>query len=233
MPAVHKRNGEEVLMSILFVLLMFLLIMSISYFRGVQNQPVVRPEPGVRAQAPRVERDLGFEIPQGYCFHPGHTWVQREGAENARVGLDTFAGNLIGKIDRIEVAGPNRWVRQGQKLMTIHGGGVSLDLLSPVEGVVTAVNNDALQDPSVLTRDPYKDGWVAMVKSPDLALNQKNLVQGTMVAPWMQNNIMRLNGMLSQLSPALAQDGGLPVVGLLARLNPELQQKVVKEFLLS
>jgi glycine cleavage system H lipoate-binding protein len=219
-------------MSILFVLLMFLLIMSISYFRGVQT-PVLRPEPGVRAQVPRVERELGFEIPQGYCFHPGHTWVLREGTENARVGVDSFAGNLIGKIDRVEVAGPNRWVRQGQKLMTIHGGGVSLDLLSPVEGVVTGVNNDALQDPSLVTRDPYKDGWMAMVKSPDLALNQKNLVQGTMVAPWMQNNIMRLNGMLSQLSPALAQDGGLPVVGLLSRVNPETQQKIVKEFFLS
>ena len=220
-------------MSILFVLLMFLLIMSISYFRGAQNLPMARPEPGVRPQAPRLDHQLGFEIPQGYCFHPGHTWAQREGAENARVGLDSFAGNLIGKIDRIEVAGPNRWVRQGQKLMTVHGGGVSFDLLSPVEGVVTAVNNDALQDPSLLTRDPYKDGWVAFVKSPDLALNQKNLVQGTMIGPWMQNNLMRLNGMLAQLSPALAQDGGLPVVGLLSRLDLELQQKVIKEFFLS
>lgn len=220
-------------MSILFVLLMFLLIMSVSYFRGVQPQPALKPEPWARAQTPRVERELGFEIPQGYCFHPGHTWVLKEGPENARVGLDSFAGNLIGKIDRLEVIGPNRWVRQGQKLMTIHGGGASLDLLSPVEGVVTAVNNDALQDPALLTRDPYKDGWVAIVKSPDLALNQKNLVQDAMVAPWMQNNITRLNGMLSQLSPALAQDGGLPVAGLLARLNPELQQSVVKEFFLS
>jgi glycine cleavage system H lipoate-binding protein len=220
-------------MSILFVLLMFLLIMSISYFRGVQNQPAVKPELLARPQAPRVERELGFEVPQGYCFHPGHTWVLREGSENARVGLDSFAANLVGKIDRIEVAGPNRWVRQGQKLMTIHGAGASLDLLSPVEGVVTAVNHDALQDPTLLSRDPYKDGWVAIVKSPDLALNQKNLVQGTMVAPWMQNNVMRLNGMLAQLSPALAQDGGLPVVGLLARLNSELRQKVLKEFFLS
>jgi len=220
-------------MSILFVLLMFLLIMSISYFRGVQSQPALRPELMVRAQAPRIERELGFEIPQGYCFHPGHTWVLREGSENARVGLDSFAGNLIGKIDRIEVVGPNRWVRQGQKVLTIHGGGVSLELLSPVEGVVTAVNSDALENPTLLTRDPYKDGWVAVVKSPDLALNQKNLVQGPMVAPWMQNNITRLNGMLAQLSPALAQDGGLPVTGVLGRLNDELRQKVVKEFFLS
>lgn len=220
-------------MSILFVLLMFLLIMSISYFRGVQNQPALKPELLTRVRALRMEPEFGFEVPQGFCFHPGHTWAVREGSENARVGLDSFAANMIGKIERIEVVGPNRWVRQGQKLITIHGGGVSVDLLSPVEGVVTTVNNDALEDPSLLTRDPYKDGWVARVKSPDLAVNQKNLVQGSMVGPWMQNNITRLNGMLSKLSPALAQDGGLPVLGVLAQLNPDMRQKVLKEFFLS
>ncbi|HKS77133.1 MAG TPA: glycine cleavage system protein H [Terriglobales bacterium] len=220
-------------MSILFVLLMFLLIMSISYFRGVQTQPGLKPEPGLRPQTPRLERELGFAIPQGYCFHPGHTWMLKEGADNVRVGLDSFAGNLIGKIDRLEVVGPNRWVRQGQKLMSVHAGGNVLELLSPVEGVVVAVNHDAIEDPTLLTRDPYKDGWVAMVKSPDLAINQKNLVQSNMVAPWMQNNVSRLNGMLAQLSPQLAQDGGLPVSGILARVNPELRQKLTKEFFLS
>jgi glycine cleavage system H lipoate-binding protein len=220
-------------MSILFVLLMFLLIMSISYFRGVKNQPALKPEPGMRAPSPRPEREVGFDIPQGYCFHPGHTWVLKEGTDNARVGLDSFAGNLIGKIDRIEVIGPNRWVRQGQKLMTVHGGGLSLELLSPVEGVVTAVNRDTLEDPSLLTRDPYRNGWVATVKSPDLATNQKNLVPGPMVAPWMQNNVTRLNDMLSQLSPTLAQDGGLPLAGILARVDPELRVKLLKEFFLA
>ena len=220
-------------MSILFVLLMFLLIMSISYFRSMKVQPAVRPELRAGPPAPRMEREYGFAIPQDYCFHPGHTWVSREAPETARVGLDSFATNLMGKIDHIEVIGPNRWVRQGQKLMTVHGGGAAIELLSPVEGVVMAINHDALQDPSLITRDPYKDGWIAMVKSPDLAVNQKNLVQGPMVAPWMQNNVTRLNGMLAQVSPGLAQDGGLPIRGLLARVTPELRQKLVKEFFLS
>ena len=220
-------------MSILFVLLMFLLIMSISYSRSVKNQPALKPELGVPAPSPRLQRELGFDIPQGYCFHPGHTWMLKEGTDNARVGLDSFAGNLIGKIDRIEVIGPNRWVRQGQKLMTVHGGGLSLDLLSPVEGVVTAVNTDTLEDPSLLTRDPYRNGWVATVKSPDLAINQKNLVPGSILVPWMHNNVTRLNDMLSQLSPTLAQDGGLPLAGILARVNPELRVKLLKEFFLA
>jgi hypothetical protein len=131
------------------------------------------------------------------------------------------------------VIGPNRWVRQGQKFMTVMVGGHSYDLLSPVEGVITTINDDVVHDPSLLTRDPYKNGWVATVKSPDLAINQKNLVQGSMVAPWMQNNITRLNAMLGQLSPALAQDGGLPVGGILGRVTAEIREKLRKEFFLS
>ena len=218
-------------MSILFVLLMFLLIISISSFRS--PKPATQPEVFAKPQPPRIQRDYGFDVPEGYCFHPGHTWALKESGENVRVGVDSFAANLAGKIDRIEAIGPNRWVRQGQKLLTIVSGGNGIELLSPIEGVITAVNHDLMDDPGLLTRDPYKDGWVAMFKSPDVAINQKNLVQDTMVAPWMQNSVARLNSLLTQNAPALAQDGGLPVRGLLNQLTPELRQRVIKEFFLS
>ncbi len=220
-------------MSILFVLLMFLLIMSISYFVRPQEQPARRPEIVAQPQSPRLKREYGFEIPHGYSFHPGHMWASKESSDNARVGADSFVTHLMGKIDHIDVCGANRWVRQGQKLITLSRDGASVDLLSPVEGVVMAINDDVLREPSLAANDPYGKGWIAMVKSPDLAINEKNLVQGSMVAPWMQNNITRLNAMLSELSPALAQDGGHPISGLLPRLTPELRLKVVKEFFLS
>jgi glycine cleavage system H protein len=220
-------------MSILFVLLTFLLIISLSTLRKTQEKHVVKPEVWAAAKAPRIEREYGFEIPQDYCFHPGHTWALKETPETARVGVDSFAANLLGKIDRVEVSGLNRWVRQGQRLMKVVAGGTSLELLSPVEGVITAVNQEVLQNPELVTSDPYKNGWIALVKSPDLAVNQKNLVQGPMVAPWLQQSIARLNGMLAQLSPAMAQDGGLPVKGLLSQVTPELREKLVEEFFLS
>jgi glycine cleavage system H lipoate-binding protein len=220
-------------MSILFVLLMFLLVISVRYFIEPKSQPAVKPEILARPQPVRLKREHGFEIPQDYCFHLGHMWVAKEGVDDARVGADKFVTNLMGKIDRIEIRGANRWVRQGQKLITLTAGTTSLDLLSPVEGIVTAVNDDVLRDPSLLTSDPYENGWIAMVKAPDLKVNQRNLIQGSMVAPWMQNSAVRLNAMLSGPSPSLAQDGGVPIQGLLPQLDPEIQQAVVKEFFLS
>ena len=221
-------------MSILFVLLMFLLVMSINYFCfRTREQVIAQPQAWAGPQAARVQREYGFSIPEDYCFHPGHTWVLKEGGENVRVGIDSFAANLLGTIEHIDVIGLNRWVRQGQKLVTIRSGGQNFELVSPVEGVVMAVNKDAAQDPGLIARDPYQSGSIAIVKSPDLVTNKKNLVQGGMVAPWLQNSVTRLNGMVAQLAPTMAADGGLPLSGLLARVTPELREKLAKEFFLA
>jgi len=223
-------------MSILFVLMMFLVVMIVSYFLNPEShRATVRPALATHAspQHPRMQSEMGFQVPAGYSFHPGHTWALKEGPDTVRVGIDAFATNLLGKIDGIQMIGTNRWVRQGQKLMTVHSGDSSVELLSPIEGMVAEVNQKALEDPKVIGRDPYKDGWIAMVKAPDLAINQKNLVQGAMVAPWLQNNVSRLSTMLAPLSPALAQDGGLPVEGLLKQLPHELRQQVIASFFLN
>lgn len=225
--------GGEARMSILFVLLMFLLIISITYF---VKRPGEAIQPAMVAQAPQpaeMEREVGFDVPKGYCFHPGHTWVRDEGRQSARIGLDAFATNLVGKIDRIEVVGLNRWVRQGQKLMTVTHGGMTADLVSPVEGIVMAVNQEVLKDPDLLLNDPYQQGWICEMKSPDLGTNVKNLVQGTMVAPWMQHSVGRLTNLTSQYVTATAADGGLPVTGLLNQVEPGLQRRLISEFFLT
>jgi glycine cleavage system H lipoate-binding protein len=221
-------------MSILFVLLMFLLIISITYFvkrpgEAVQPAMVVAQAP----QAPEMEHEIGFEVPKGYSFHPGHTWVLDEGRQNARIGLDAFAVNLLGKIERIEVVGLNRWVRQGQKLMTVTHGGMTADLVSPVEGIVMSVNAEVLKNPDLLLHDPYQEGWICAVKSPDLGTNVRNLVQGTMVAPWMQHTLGRLTNLTSQYVTATAADGGLPILGLLGQVEPGLQRRLIREFFLT
>src|SRR5579864_2467426 len=220
-------------MSILFVLLTFLLIMSITYFLR-REQPAVAVQPRIYPQpaAPSMTRDQGFEVPKGYCFHPGHTWVLDEGRQMARVGIDNFATNLLGKIERIEVVGLNRWVRQGQKLMSVTQDGSSVDLLSPIEGVVTSVNASVLREPASVAADPYKDGWICVVKAPDMTTNLKNLMQGPMVGSWMQNSVARLNAMAAA-EGATAQDGGVPISGMLTHVSSELRQRIVKEFFLS
>jgi glycine cleavage system H protein len=220
-------------MSILFVLLTFLIVIAVNYVYFNPQEALPETKVAVRPKAPVMAKEAGFSIPQGYSFHPGHTWVMRESGDNARIGLDKFAADLVGKIDRIEVADPSRWIRQGQPLVTIHSDGTSFDLLSPVEGVVMSVNDDVVKNPALATTDPYHDGWIAVLRSPDLRTNQRNLLQGPMVAPWMHYSVSRLKEACASMNPTLAQDGGMLLSDALPHIDPKLRQKLIKEFFLN
>jgi glycine cleavage system H lipoate-binding protein len=221
-------------MSILFVLLTFLVIMTVSYFVRHGQAPVQVGEAPADALpvVPQMTKESGFEVPKGFCFHPGHTWVYDEGRQNARIGLDSFATHLMGKIDRIDVPNLNRWVRQGQKVCTVTGGGTTAEFMAPVEGVVVSINHEVLKDPGLLTKDPYKDGWVCVIKAPDLDINKKNLLQGGMIPTWMQNSMRRLQAFAAPLGAATA-DGGVPVQGLLAHVDPKVRAEMIREFFLN
>ena len=220
-------------MSILFVLLTFLLVITVTHLLHTNQQPAVQPKNYAKPEAPAMFTDQGFEIPKGYCFHPGHTWVLDEGRQNARVGLDTFGANLLGKVDRIEVIGLNRWVRQGQKFCTLTREGSSVDLVAPIEGVVVSINQDVLKDPALLSRDPYNNGWICVIKAPEIATNTKNLLSGSFVAPWMQNSVRRLATLTAQAGLAAAADGGVPMSGVLPQLEPGIQHSIIREFFLT
>ena len=104
--------------------------------------------------------------------------------------------------------------------------------MSPVEGVVVSVNHDALRDPSVVTKDPYNNGWICVIKAPEMEVNLKNLLQGSMISTWMQNSVRRLQSYAAPLGAAAA-DGGLPVDGLIAQLEPTAQRSMLREFFLN
>jgi glycine cleavage system H lipoate-binding protein len=187
-------------MSILFVLLTFLLILTYSYFRRNETPAMgVQPAPFQKVTAPKMVKAAGIEVPADYGFHLGHTWVRDEGQQNARVGIDGFAGNLFGQVD----------------------------------SVLVSVNHEVLKNPSLISDDPYKNGWLGVVKAPELSTNAKNLLRGPIVPAWLQESYGRLNAMLQPTNPGLAQDGGLPVKGAYFQVDSAAQRKLAKEFFLT
>ena len=221
-------------MSILLALVTFLLFVTITYLRSTRAQPAATAEavPAALPVAPMVNV-RGFNVPKEYSFHPGHTWAASEDNRRARVGMDDFAANLIGKVDRVDVPSLNRWVRQGQKVCKVTAGDTEVELVSPVEGIVVSVNEKLRDDPSLATREPYSEGWLFSVQSPDLEVNRKNLLQGNLVQAWMHDSVEHACAMATGFEPALAQDGGVPVSGLLTKVDADLRHQMISEFFLS
>ncbi len=95
------------------------------------------------------------------------------------------------------------------------------------------MNQDVVRDPSLVLKDPYKAGWICVIKSPEIATNLNNLMQGTLVAPWMQNAVGRLSMLTAKLGATATADGGLPASGLLVHLEPGVQRTLIHEFFLT
>lgn len=222
-------------MTVILVLLTFAIFLTIDYARGekIAKQRVVRT--AAAETAPRVVPALvaGFQVPENVRYHGGHTWALSESQDLVRVGMDDFASKLIGKIESIALPQRGRWVRQGQKIWTIVRDGKSVDMVSPIEGTVTDVNEAAAKNPELARKDPYGEGWLLKVQAPDAKVNFRNLLGGELARLWTEASAIRLQKRIPVMATALAQDGGVAVDDLTAHMPDEDWAAVTKEFFLS
>lgn len=219
----------------LLVILTFAVMLLVDHL--VLRQPIVIADeapakaPGIPARVAPVV--AGFAVPDNIAFHPGHTWAAAQAGDAVRVGIDDFAAKVAGGVDRIDAPTRGQWIRQGQKILSMHRAGRNIDLVSPIEGTVTAVNDAALADPELARKDPYGKGWLLEVNSPDAKTNFRNLLTGKLARRWMEDAAARLRALMPMPAGALAQEGGVAVDDVLAAVPDADWKKAADEFFLT
>jgi glycine cleavage system H lipoate-binding protein len=223
-------------MTVILVLITFITFLTIDYFLSRGKQPVIQVAPAATRQVVRpLEPSLvgGFKVPETLRYHPGHTWALSESPNLVRVGIDDFAGKINGAIEKISLPQRGQWIRQGQKIWSIERDGKRVDMVSPIEGSVAEINEAVLTDPTLASKDPYGEGWLLTVQSPDAKTNFRNLLGGALARWWMEEAAGRLQRRMPMLAGAMAQDGGAAVDNLTDTLSNDEWEKVAKEFFLS
>ncbi len=223
-------------MTVLIVILMFAVFILIDHYFRTAKQPAGQTAPVIlESKAPEFASPIvgGFKVPENLRYHPGHAWALSESPTLVRIGMDDFASRLVGKIERIALPQRGQWIRQGQKIWTLFRDGKSVDMFSPVEGEVTDINESAVRDPEAARTDPYGNGWLVAVHSPDAKINLRNLLSGALARAWMEQSAARLRAMLPATVGALAQDGGIAVEDTTAHLSDQDWAEVAREFFLS
>ena len=223
-------------MTVLLVLLTFLTFLLIDYFSS--RKPVAirtAARASDRSGQPRLAPSLvgGFSVPEKLRYHPGHTWALGESPTLVRIGMDEFASKLIGKLERIALPQRGKWIRQGQKIWTLYRNGAAVDMVSPIEGSIVDINEAAINDPEVARKDPYGEGWLVTVQSPDAKTNFRNLLGGAMARWWTEESASRLQRRMPMALGALAQDGGVAMDDMADQLPDENWTALAKEFFLA
>ncbi len=151
----------------------------------------------------------GFKVPHGYYLHKGHSWVKIEESSTVRVGIDDFVLRLLGPFDGIVSPLMGKEVRRGQPDIMLKRGREVAKMLSPVTGVVTAINADLRENGDLTGEDPYSKGWVMRVQTDNLRGDLKDLSIGDETTAALEKDVDRLYEIIEETAGPLAADGGL------------------------
>jgi glycine cleavage system H protein len=225
-------------MTVLLVLFTFAAFLFIDYFRSRRAvvQPVLQVAPAKHDALPRLQPALvgGFAVPENLRYHPGHTWALSESPNLVRVGMDDFASKLTGKVEKITLPQRGQWIRQGQKMCTLYRDDLAVDMVSPIEGTVSDINQALMNDPKLALSDPYGEGWLVTVQAPDPKTSFRNLLGGPLARWWTEESASRLQRRMPMaMAGALAQDGGVAINDVSTQIPDQEWLPLAKEFFLS
>jgi glycine cleavage system H protein len=175
-----------------------------------------------------------FQVPDRVFFHAGHTWARVEDDDTVTVGVDAFARQLVGSTARLRLPAVGQSVSQGAPALSLALRGRRVEMLSPVDGTVLAVNQEAVEQPARGQAAPYGDGWLLRVQSPKLAANLTNLLSGDLARRWMDAACERLGAEMSGLELGhVYLDGGALVDGIAPSVAPEHWDQVARSYFLT
>lgn len=92
-----------------------------------------------------------------------HEWVRVE--DNlARIGITDHAQTELTEIVFVELPAVGKEVKVGEILGNVESVKTVSEVFSPVAGVVKEANGKLVDSPELLNKDPYGQGWIAVVE---------------------------------------------------------------------
>jgi len=114
-------------------------------------------------------------IKENVYYTKDHEWVKIENG-NVRIGISDYAQKELRDIVYIELPQIGKKVKQFERLCSIESVKAVSDVYSPVSGEIVEVNRQLENSPELLNKDPYGDGWIAIIKAEKIEEEIKNLM---------------------------------------------------------
>jgi glycine cleavage system H protein len=106
------------------------------------------------------------DIPQDRRYTKDHEWAQLEGG-GVRVGITDYAQDALGDVVFVQIPTTGTVVAAGGSLSEVESTKSVSDIYAPVDGTITAVNDELVDNPQRLNEDPYGDGWICVLSPAD------------------------------------------------------------------
>ncbi|GAB4377288.1 MAG: glycine cleavage system protein GcvH [Salibacteraceae bacterium] len=111
-----------------------------------------------------------MNIPANLKYTKDHEWVKIEG-NTAIVGITDYAQSELGDIVYVEIETQGETLAKEEVFGTVEAVKTVSDLFMPVGGEIIEVNGTLADQPDLVNKDPYGEGWMIKIKlsNPDEA----------------------------------------------------------------
>jgi len=105
-----------------------------------------------------------MNIPSNLKYTKDHEWIKDEGNGIATVGVTDFAQTQLGDIVFIEIETQGETLAKEEVFGTIEAVKTVSDMFMPVGGEVLEVNPKVTEQPDIVNKDPYGEGWMIKIR---------------------------------------------------------------------
>lgn len=115
-----------------------------------------------------------MKIPAELKYTQDHEWVHVEG-DVAVVGITDFAQGELGDVVFVEIETVGETLDKGETFGTVEAVKTVSDLFMPVGGEILETNDALVDEPELVNKDPYGQGWMIKVKMGDFTESEQLL----------------------------------------------------------
>ncbi|MBK5241083.1 putative zinc-binding protein [Clostridium sp.] len=116
-----------------------------------------------------------FRTPkEGFYFNENDCWAYVVG-NKARIGVGDFVQQSLSDIMFFTPPTVGTEVEQFDEVGNVESGKAVFEVISPVSGTITAVNEKLLEEPELINQNPYENGWIAEIELSDFESDKELL----------------------------------------------------------
>lgn len=98
--------------------------------------------------------------PKDYKYTSNHEWIKPEPNNHATIGITNYAQSKLGTIVFLDLSNPSSKFEKSHKIGDIESRKAVSELIAPVSGQILRVNEEAVNNPEIVNKDPYQKGWL-------------------------------------------------------------------------
>jgi len=117
-----------------------------------------------------------FRVPvSGFFFNENDCWARVEGVR-ARVGVSDYVQQSASDVIFFDPPAIGAEVSIFDEVGSLETTKTALDIISPVSGKVTSVNQQVVEAPELINEDPYERGWAVELELTDFESDRELLM---------------------------------------------------------